>query len=210
MTSTAKNLLVLCLLALPTVALADVYQLTPPPDMRIDTFTTQSGLTLVGTVETIGDAPGTGCYSAECPYAETLTFSSDALGFTITGNTAADPNTYSYIYLSGGYVSGSYLSPGGGEVGIEYSVTSDNQALWTALEQEGAPYVGGTDSQPATNLPYGTLMVLDLHNSGTGDALADMTPAPPTTVTPEPATLTLLGSGLLAGLLRKKLARNKM
>jgi hypothetical protein len=51
-------------------------------------------------------------------------------------------------------------------------------------------------------------LVFDLHNSGTDDAVADMTPAE-TTVTPEPATLTLLCSGLAAGLLRKRLARMK-
>jgi hypothetical protein len=208
MTHVAKRLLVLCLLALPTAALADVYQLTPPPDMRIDTFTAQSGLTMIGVVETIGDALGTGCYSSECPYAETLTFSSTSSGFTITGNTAADLSG-TYTYLSGSYVQSAFDASGGtdGELGIEYSVTYDNQALWTALEKEGAPYVGGTDTQNATNLPDGTLMVMDIHNYGTDDALADMTPAP--AQTPEPATLTLLCSGLAAGLLRKRLARNK-
>jgi hypothetical protein len=56
-------------------------------------------------------------------------------------------------------------------------------------------------------------MVLDVHlgvfnkDSGVYDAaIADMTPAG---ATPEPATLTLLCSGLAAGLLRKRLARNK-
>jgi hypothetical protein len=53
MTGTARILLALCLLALPTAALADVYQLTPQPDIRIGEFTTQNGLTLVGSVDSI-------------------------------------------------------------------------------------------------------------------------------------------------------------
>jgi hypothetical protein len=199
----AKNLLVLCLLALPTVALADVYPLNGPPDIYIDQFFTQSSLTMTGDVASIGDVPATGCGgSAQCTFAESLIFSSTSSGFTITGNTPSD-RSGTYTYLSGSYVTSSFQA--GGEVGIEYSVTSDNQALWTALEKEWA---GVKDTQDATNLPDGTLMVMDIHNYGAGDADADMTPAE-TTATPEPATLTLLGSGILAGLLRKRLARKK-
>jgi len=198
----AKNLLVLCLLALPTVALADVYPLNGPPDIYIDHFFTQSGLTMTGDVASIGDVPNTGCGgSGECEFAESLIFSSTSSGFTITGNTPTDPNTFTHTYLSGSYVKSQ--TDAGGEVGIGYSVTSDNQALWTALEKESA---GASDTQAATNLPDGTLLVMDIHNFGNqNNADADMTPA----ATPEPATLTLLGSGLLAGLLRKRLARNK-
>jgi hypothetical protein len=204
-----KNFVALCLLVLPAAAFADIYQLTPPPDLRIGEFTTQNGLTLVGSVDTINDALNTGCFYGECPYAETLVFSSNSLGFTITGNTASDPNVYTHTYLSGSYVPGSYKTASGGEVGIEYLVSFDDVSLWTALEQEGASYLGATDTQPATNLPIGTLMVFDLHSYGTGDAVADMTPAGTPVVTPEPATLTLLGSGMLAGLFRKRFAGNK-
>jgi hypothetical protein len=200
MTNTVKKLLVLCLLALPTVALADVYTRTLPLDIYIDNFSTQSGLNLTGAVDSIGDAPGTGCYSGgECTISALLTFTATSSGFTISDGTTT--------YLSASYVPGSYILAAGNEVGIEYLVTSNNESAWDAQE---LLYAGITHTQSATDMPVGSELVFDLHNYGLGsDAYADMTPAPPSTVTPEPATLTLLGSGMLAGLLRKKLAGNK-
>jgi hypothetical protein len=200
MTRTAINLLVVCLLALPTAALADdVYQLNPPPDIYINNFTTQDGLNLTGEVETIGDALNTGCYSAECPITADLTFTATSGSFTISDG--------STNYLTANYVPGSYVLDSGGEVGIEYLVTYDNESAWNTQE---LLYAVSTHTQSATNLPVGTEMVLDLHNYGGGNnAYADMTPAGAPAAAPESATLTLLGSGLSAGLLRKRLARKK-
>jgi hypothetical protein len=202
MTRVAKNFLVLCLLALPTAALADIYQLTPPPDIYVDNITA-NGLTMTGTVESIGDALNTGCYSGECSIGPLLTFSSTSSGFTISGGTIAYPYGTA-TYLAASYVPGSYLTADGGEAGIEYLVTYDNVDQWTALEQYAGNNTG--DTQSATNLSVGTEMVLDYHGDATD---ADMTPAGPPAATPEPATLTLLCSGMAAGLLRKRLARKK-
>jgi hypothetical protein len=215
MTRSAITMFVLCLLALPTAALADEYQLNGPPDISITgmtfadhgTYATLSGGTVSGgTVATIIDATGTGCTSP-CSIANPLPWavmSADQSGFSIynQGNT-------SQIYMTATLVVGSYVyDTTEKEVGEEFLVKFDDLAFWNLVETtEGS---GHTVS--ATDLT-GTEMVLDVHlgvfnkDSGVYDAaIADMTPAG---ATPEPATLTLLCSGLAAGLIRKRLARNK-
>jgi hypothetical protein len=211
MTHVAKRLLVLCLLALPTAALADEYQLNGPPDISITgmtfadhgTYATLSG----GTVATIIDATGTGCTSP-CSIANPLPWavmSADQSGFSIynQGNT-------SQIYMTASLVTGSYLKSGT-EVGEEFLVTLDDLAFWNLVETTE----GSGHTVPATDLTN-TEMVLDVHLGEFNDvagvydaAFADMTPAGSPNATPEPATLTLLCSGLAAGLIRKRLARNK-
>lgn len=172
-----------CLLCLPTAAFADVYPLNPPPDLFIDTFT-YTGPTLTGTVESITDTGN--CASIPC-FAD-LNFYQDSSGFEIYEG--------SDIYLAGPRIT--YQVDSGGEVGQLFAVTVDNNALWSLLE-----------GQPASS--FGSEVVMDLHDFDTGtfayqpNAIADLTPA----AVPEPVSLTLLFSGLAAGLLRKRLAGNK-
>jgi hypothetical protein len=208
----AINLSVFCLLALPTAALANEYPLNGPPDISITamtfadngTYATLSG----GNVATIVDVLGTGCFSSACGVNDPLPWavmSADQSGFSIYNH-----DDISKIYMTASLIAGSYKKEGD-EVGEEFLVTFDNLAFWNSVELYDA---GLAHVVPATNLPNGTKMVLDVHlgvfdtDKGVYDAAyADMTPAG--TSTPEPATLTLLCSGLAAGLLRKRLARNK-
>jgi hypothetical protein len=182
----AQRILVACLLCLPTIAFADVYPLNPPPDLFIDTFT-YTGPTLTGTVESIADLGN--CSAIPC-FAG-LNFYQDASGFNVNDGDGD-------IYLAGTRVT--YQVDSGGEVGQIFDITTDNIALWSALE-------GQTASS------FGPVVVMDLHQfyvSTFGfqpDATADLTPEASTV--PEPASLTLLLGGLAAGLARKRLSRKK-
>ena len=182
----AQGLLIIGLFILPTAVFADVFPLNPPPDLFIDTFVNTTGATpsLTGTVESITDsgACNGGCYAG-------LNFTQD--GFQV-GDTFEVTDGSDDVYLEG--TLDAFVNGGGGEYGELFTVTVDNNALWTALEGQTASSFTGS-------------VVMDLHsfNPLTGgyqyEASADMTPAG---VIPEPATLTLLCTGLAAGLLRRK------
>jgi hypothetical protein len=197
MCNAARTLLV-CLLFIPITALADdVYPLNAPPDVFIDGISVTGGNLSSSTVETIVDAnvPGciSGCEIGNPPHTPYLSFSANSSSFEIF-----DPSNLD-VYLAGTLVAGSYDNAGGGEVGELFIVTTDNNALWTAQEQGWA---GPSDTQAASS--FGPEVVIDLHGdvNGTTTADLDLTPA----AVPEPATLTLLFSGLAAGLLRKRMA----
>jgi hypothetical protein len=232
MTSTAKNLLVLCLFSLSTAVFAHASEYIFLPGNQVDISvnnmfidsTNGSGanetLNLTGSsvhlpggnilpggnVASIIDLPGTPCNGSLCSFnGPALSFTSNASGFQITGQSVEDYKngdvyTGPITYLSGSFVAGSFLQEGS-DYGELFDVTTDNVAEWTALENL-SPNLSTTVS--ATSLLHDQI-ALDFYSLSGGTA--DMEPY--VTATPEPATLTLLCSGLAAGLLRKRLARNK-
>jgi hypothetical protein len=135
-----------------------------------------------------------------------LSFNANASGFTITGQSALDYGKSSdptVTYMTGSYIPGSYINQFNTEFGELFTVTADNVAEWTALE-EIDPSSSGTN--PATNMLNDT-MLIDFHaDIDAGDMEIYTGPAP----TPEPATLTLLCIGVAAGALRKRRARKKV
>jgi hypothetical protein len=181
----SKYLLTICLVSLPAAALADVYPLNPPADLFIDQISV-SGTSVTGVVESITDVGN--CAALPCFAA--LNFYADASGFTVE-------NSLDQVLLAGTLIQ--YATAAGGEVGALFSVTTDNSTLWDALE-------GG---QTATS--FGSEVVLDAHDldlSSIGtqsDATADLTPS----AIPEPASMTLLLSGLAAGFVRKRMAKKR-
>lgn len=181
-----SRILVASLICLPAVAFADVYPLSPPPDLFTDNITSSSSNTFTGTVESITDYGN--CSSIPC-FAN-LNFVQTASAFSITDSS-------SDTYLAGTLVTTTVDA--GGEVGEIFDVTTDNAALWSALE-----------GQPASS--FGSEVVMDLHDFyfGAGyepDATSDFTPY--ASVVPEPASLTLLLSGLAVGYVRKRIAGKK-
>lgn len=168
-----------------------------------------------------------------------LSFVATSTGFSITGQTiAAYESSVNYFnqhptatsdptpadnatttYLTGTLLTGSYCqgsespeevctSQNNGEYGELFTVTYDNVSEMNALEQYFASVSGA--SGPATVWTDGETVFLDFDSS---ESDADMEPyfGPlPPTVTPEPTTLTLLGTGLLAGLLKKRMAGKKV
>jgi len=202
------RVLMVGLLSLPATAFAftgSVYPTRPDvPDIDVSgitgtsagsAFTDGSALTLTGTAEYLRDVPGTYCNPDPCDIFPTLTFAADATGFSITGEN--QENTASITYLAGSFAGG--YAEDGVEFGELFKVTEDNVAEWSEIE-----YLYGIDAGPqgATNMLNETVF-FDF------DATAkdgDMEPFIPT---PEPATLTLLCTGLAAGLLRKRRARKK-
>jgi hypothetical protein len=183
---TARRILIVCLTLLPTAAFADVYPLNPPPDLFIDNFT-YTGPTLTGTVEGITDLG-----NCQSPCFAGLNFYQDINGFNVNDG---DGDTY----LAGTRTT--FQVDAGGEVGQIFDITVDNLALWSALEGDAAS-------------SFGPVVVMDLHNFYTDDfayqpdATADLTPAA-TAATPEPASMTLLFSGIAAIIARKRLASRK-
>lgn len=242
MTRTAKRILMACLFTLSTAVLAHAseYPFTVGAvDISVNNLsiasTNGSGvnetLNLTGSavslpngsilpggqVMTIIDLPGTSCDGSICNVLPALSFTANASGFTITGQTVEAYNSsllYSgsgfdtnpadnatTTYLSGSFVAGSFLQSGN-DYGELFKVNVDNVAEWTALE-ELSPNI--FSSVYATNL-NGDQVALDFDSLDGGTA--DLEPWT-ATATPEPASLTLLCSGLAAGLLRKRLARKK-
>ena len=178
----AKSLLIVCLLCLATTAFADIFPLNPPPDLFIDDISV--GSTLTGTVESITDVNG----CSEIPCFAALTFVADESTWEVYGTDIND------VYLSGSVLQ--VVVGQGGEAGLLLSVLFDDNAKWSALE-----------GQQATS--FGSLVALDLHNidfdmrGPQSQAFGDLAP----TSTPEPASLTLLFGGAVAGFVRKKFAK---
>jgi hypothetical protein len=233
MTRSANNILALCLFSLSATVLAHASEYPFLPGNQVDisvndisiASTNGSGanetLNLTGSsvilpdstilpggqVATIIDLPGTSCNGSQCSIGLALSFTANASGFTITGQTVAAYNANSSAttpYLSGTFVAGSFLQDGSnyGEL-FDVTETPGEVAEWTALE-EAFPNIISAES--ATDL-NGDQIALDFDSDSGGTA--DMEPWTSSSSTPEPATLTLLCSGLAAGLLRKRLARNK-
>lgn len=183
----ANQFLMVCLMSLPAAAFADVYPLNSPPDLFIDTIS-YTGPTLSGTVESITDVGN--CSAIPC-FAG-LEFSWDLSGFEVTDGVN--------VYLAGNEVPGSAVALAGGEAGVLFTVTIDDLALWSALEGQAAS-------------SFGSEVAMDLHGFDASDtsgdvqsnAVADMTP----TATPEPASMTLLFTGLVAGFARKRMAKKR-
>jgi hypothetical protein len=175
-----------------------------------------------GAVEALSDLPGTYCGASNSPCLLSglaLVFNADQNGFTISGQTVeAFESSQNYtgpagqdtnpadsattIYLSGSFVAGSYVNQNnaGIEFGELFTVTYENQTEMNELESD-PQFMSAVGTKPASNL-VGDTVFFDYDSTFT-DGDMEINP------TPEPATFTLLCSGLAAGLLRKKLARKK-
>jgi hypothetical protein len=162
-------------------------------------YTNGSALTLSGEAEYIRDASGTDCSPDACLIVPNLTFNITTAGFTLTGENTE--NTGNITYMAGRVVPGSFVNGGGGEYGELFTVTADDFTELSALELEGATVLG---TKPATDLITETVF-FDFDGSVGGDD-GDMEQL---VAAPEPTTLTLLGTGLAAGLLRRRRARKK-
>jgi len=172
-----------------------------------------------GAVEALGDVSGTWCSGAggvECQLGGlALAFTADSTGFQITGQTIEDYDagtSGTTTYLSGTLDSFTQqLNPitrePTGEYGELFTVTDDNTDEMNELE-EAFPSSSGT--LPATDWTGDTVFIdFDAApGSPQGSYTLDMEPYNGPAV-PEPTTLTLLCTGLAAGLLRKRLARKK-
>ena len=89
-----------------------------------------------------------------------------------------------------------YIEPQVGEYGELYTITGFNETEMTGMEN--------LDGATGTALNWlSDTVAIDFDGSQNN---LDMEPIPPV---PEPATFTLLGAGLAAGLIRKRLARKK-
>ena len=219
MSRIAASVLTICLLPRPSAASADAYTFTPPsPDIEISgpglsytfngTNLTFTDNTTSGDVLVIEDLAGTPCYpsSGVCSVRPDLSFTANASGFTITGQSALDYGKSSdptVTYMTGSYIPGSYINQANVEFGELFTVTADNVAEWTALEELDP---SSTGILPATNMLNDTL-ALDFHYYEDDGDMEIYTGSAPT---PEPATLTLLCAGLAAGALRKRLARKRV
>jgi hypothetical protein len=171
-------------------------------------------------VEALGDVPGTWCSGAggaECQLGGlALVFTADSTGFQITGQTIEDYDagtSGTTTYLSGTLDSFTQqLNPttglATGEYGELFTVTGDNTDEMQKLEEAFPSAALGTLS--ATNWTGDTVFIdFDAApGSPQGSYTLDMEPYNSPAV-PEPTTLTLLCTGLAAGLLRKRLARKK-
>jgi hypothetical protein len=175
-----------------------------------------------GAVVNISDLPGTACATGPCSlFGIAMAFATTATTFTITGQTVeAYESSLSYIgagpdtnpadnatttYLSGTLVPGSYQN-NATEYGELFTITYDNTDEMTELEHTFASASGIFG--PATNFDateIGDEVLFDFHAD---ESDADME-IEAQGQAPEPGTLVLLGTGLAAGLLRKRLASKK-
>ena len=185
MSRITANFLTICLLALPSLAFASAYPFTPPsPDIEVSgpglsytfngTNLTFTDNTTYGDVVVIEDLAGTACYPSKgvCSVRPDLSFTANASGFSIIGQSALDYGKSSdptVTYLTGSYIPGSYINQSNVEFGELFTVTFDNVAEWTALE-ELSPSSTGTN--PATNM-LGDTLLLDF-NAATGIDDGDM------------------------------------
>jgi len=219
---------------LPVAAFASVYpfNVNPSPDIQVTSSYPQNSVgysfngtnltitdnTEFGDVGTIIDLPGTSCPGIACDIFTDLSFNSDASGFTITGPSSVNPSAPGTVtYLAGKYDAGSCLEGSntliacanltGVDYGELFNITTDDVAEWTALEEANCADCSAIGS--ATNI-NGDLVAFDF-DTATDDADLELYHSnnEGNSATPEPTTLTLLGSGLAAGLLRKRLARRK-
>jgi hypothetical protein len=177
----AQRILMVCLICLPAAAFADVYPLNPPPDVSIF-FISGNGGDYSGLAAGITDYGN--CVSGCGP---PLSFSQSGGTFDIT--TIEDSTQ---VYLAGNLIS-SVVGSGNtaNELGELFQVTTDNTALWEAIEGQ----------LPSS---FGSEVVIDFNNTNEEYFAADLTPA-----VPEPASLTLLLCGLAAGYARKRWAGKK-
>ena len=204
----AKTILMSCLLALPTAVLADPTAF-PPPDAAVSylnyeyvNFGGASGLNGL-----VGGITDTGSCLSGCGSGAFLYFNQTGNNFAITGPVTFDDSTGAIVdtgaanpYLEGTITS---TTPNvGGDFTELATVTLDNNALWSAFEGQSATSFGAQVVLIFNTITY------DNGGNITGGAI-DIEPAQPATVTPEPASLTLLISGLAAGVLRRRNAAKK-
>ena len=215
----AKTLLIASLMALPTVVFANDYTLAASPNVELaDFFVTNSlasGAVYTSTTfNTITDlAVGSGANANVDISTNILTFSLDTSAggaFSITGQNLVGNSSATVTFLSG--TESSYTNLGGGETEALITLSPETQAEineWSALENTNSGLSAVTASS------FGTTLAVDFHELTSADgteyanSYADFAPpAQTTTVTPEPASMTLLLGGLAAGLVRKRRAAN--
>lgn len=195
MTRVANRFLMVCLLSLPAAAFADVYPLSPSPDLFINAITSSGGI-LNGRVETITDTGG--CWAAPCD--TSLRYWANGTSFKVYGTDLSD------VYLAGRLVDSQVGQVGSGEYGEKYTVAPYDLSKWSALDDQ-------------FGLGFGPYVVIDYHNFNfsrdslgyhnsnfsrdSNVAFADMTPTPPIPPVPEPMTLALSLTGMAVGLARR-------
>ncbi|MGA2634492.1 MAG: PEP-CTERM sorting domain-containing protein [Terracidiphilus sp.] len=191
------RILTACLTCLPTMAFADVYPLNPPPELFIDNITVETGGFITGDVESITDvgkcAEPTPCNTGPTSVSPLYFYEDPSAGTFQVNDHDGD------IYLVGYPLTASQVDSGG-EVGQIFTVSRDDTNLWTSAE-------GQTPSS------FGPVVAIDFHDFYPGDVgfQPDATAyiAPLGSTVPEPASLTLLLSGLAAGLARRRMAGKK-